>query len=83
MSRLFALSLCLVVGACSSISKDYPKKTFYAFEVSRGERVGAPDEAPLLLVQRFRSGALSQGLGLVYRTAPSTSARSWAATSLA
>lgn len=72
MSRLLALSLCLVAGACGSISKDYPQKSFYAFEVSRGERVEAADGAPSLLVQRFRTGALSRGQGLVYRTGPST-----------
>lgn len=72
MSRLLALTICLVAGACGSISKDYPQKTFYAFEVSRAERLEAAPDAPILLVQRFRTGALSQGQGLVYRTGPST-----------
>jgi cholesterol transport system auxiliary component len=71
MRRLIALTLCFVGAACGSISKDYPQKTFYAFEVERPASARAADDAPILLVQRFRSGALSKGQGLVYRTGPS------------
>lgn len=72
MKQFLALSLCFLAAACGSISKDYPKKTYYAFEIDRADREHAAADAPILLVPRFRSGALSKGQGLVYRTAPST-----------
>lgn len=72
MNRSLALLLGLFAVACGSISKDYPQKTFYAFEVERAERVEPAPDAPLLIVQRFKSSALSKGLGLIYRTQPST-----------
>lgn len=72
MSRLLALLLCLCASACTSLSKEYPEKTFYAFDVERGDRQETSADAPLLLVKRFRSGPMNQTLGLIYRTEPST-----------
>jgi len=71
MRRFLALTLCFTGAACGSISKDYPQKSFFAFEVERSERIDSAEGAPILLVQRFRSGALNKGQGLVYRTGAS------------
>ena len=75
MRRIITFMACCVLAACASLSKSYPDKSFYAFDVERGEsgvRVQAADDAPLLLVKRFQSGPLNESRTLVYRTGVST-----------
>lgn len=69
--HLTCLTLILATAACASVSRDYPEKSMYAFDVDRPTREAAPVDAPVVLVRRFRTSALGGGRQLVYRTGDS------------
>lgn len=69
--HLLTLTLLLATAACATVSRDYPEKSMYAFDVERPERAAATGDAPVILVRRFRTSALGGGRQLVYRTGES------------